>query len=67
MVDAVMDTLRSSADPVIISDPWTGVQTELVDVGENITWLTDLRALEPMRSERLDALLEVSVVEVISA
>ena len=67
MVDAVMDTLRSSADPVIISDPWTGQQSELVDVGENQTWLTDLRALEPMRSERLDALIEVSVVEIISA
>lgn len=63
MVDAVMATLRVSEDPVVITDPWTGAQSQLVDVGENISYLTSLRALEPQRLERLDALLELTVVE----
>ena len=67
MVDAVVNTLQFSPDPVTVTDPWTGVESSLVDVGETISYLTALRALEPMQSERLDALLECSVVEVISA
>jgi hypothetical protein len=43
------------------------VQTQLVDVGERISYITDLRALEPMQLQRLDALLEVTVTEVLSA
>jgi len=67
MVDAIMATLRVSVDPAVITDPWTGVQTQLVDVGERISYITDLRALEPMQLQRLDALLEVTCTEVFSA
>ena len=67
MVDAIMAALRVAPDPALITDPWTGQQTQLVDIGERISYLTSLRALEPMRLERLDALLELTVVEVFSA
>lgn len=67
MVDAVMAALRVAPDPALITDPWTGQQTQLVDIGERISYLTSLRALEPQRLQRLDALLELQVVEVFSA
>ena len=67
MVDAIMAFLRVSPDPAVVTDPWTGVQTQLVDVGEHMSYLTTLRALEPMQSQRLDALLEITCTEVFSA
>lgn len=67
MVDAVMAYLRVAPDPAPVTDPWTGGQTELVDIGEHMSYLTSLRALEPMRLERLDALLELTVTEIFNA
>jgi hypothetical protein len=66
MLDAICSVLRVSADPVLITDPWTAVQSWLVDVGERITGDTDLWALENQRLNRWDCLLTVSVVEVIA-
>ena len=67
MVDAVMAALRVSPDPALITDPWTGDQSQLVDIGERISYLTSLRALEPQRLQRLDALLELTCTEVFSS
>jgi hypothetical protein len=67
MVDAIMATLRVSPDPALVTDPWTGEQTQLVDIGERIAYLTSLRALEPMQAQRLDALLEITATEVLSS
>lgn len=66
MVDAIMATLRTSPDPVRLTDPWTGVESWDVDAGETIEYLTYLRDLESQQLQRLDALLTVSVVEVIA-
>ena len=66
MLDAICSVLRVSTDPGLITDPWTGVQSWLVDVGEIIGYETDLWALENQRLNRWDALLTVSVVEVIA-
>jgi hypothetical protein len=67
MLDAIRAQLRYSADPELITDPWTGEQSWLVDVGETITVEQDLWALAPERLERWDALLTVPVTEVIFA
>lgn len=44
VVDAVMQALRSAPDPAVITDPLTGIQTELVDLGESLAW----RMVPPM-------------------
>lgn len=66
MVDAIMARLRTSQDPAELTDPWNGVQSWAVDVGETLNYTTALRALEEQQLERLDALIEVSVEEVIA-
>ena len=68
MVDAIRATLRVVPDPGLpITDPWTGEQSWLVDVGENMTYDLDLWAVEGQRVERWDCMLTCSVVEVIFA
>jgi hypothetical protein len=39
VVDAVMYALATVPNPAIITDPLTGVQTQLVGLGESMTWL----------------------------
>lgn len=67
MVDAVRAVLRTSGDPELITDPWTGEESWLIDVGELIDYQTSLEALAPMRQNRWDALLTCTVAELISA
>jgi hypothetical protein len=67
MIDAIRSVLRVSADPVMVTDPWTGEQSWLVDVGETMTYDLDLWALENQRIERWDCMLTVQVTEVFSA
>jgi len=65
ILDAIRAALRTSTDPALITDPWTGEQSWLVDVGETITYEMDLWALIEQRLEHWDALFTVPVVEVI--
>ena len=67
MIDTIRAVLRVSADPVEITDQWTGEQSWLVDVGETMTYDLDLWAVEGQRIERWDCMLTCSVVEVIFA
>lgn len=68
VIDAVMDTLRTSPSPVDITDPYTGVITQLVDLGENMTWeMTPVHSLASQRWNRLDALITATCLEEIQA
>jgi hypothetical protein len=70
MVDAIMANLRTTSLPssgVPVTDPWTGAVTNVVDIGEVQSVDTYLRELEPMQLQRLDALIEAQVVEVMTA
>jgi len=67
MLDAIRSVLRVSPDPEVITDPWTGEQSYVVDVGEIIDGQTDLEALAPQRLNRWDALLTCPVTEIFSA
>lgn len=75
MVDAIKATLRVAPDPagqpgsplsIPLTDPWTDDQSWAVDIGENISYEQELRALMPQRLDRWDALITISVVEVIA-
>lgn len=77
MVWAVMKMLRGgsytadgisfSESPKLLTDPWDGEQSWLIDLGEDMTWDTDFRALEDQRFLRYDAVVDCSVSEVIAA
>lgn len=66
MIDAMRAVLRTSANPVEVTDPWTGETSWVIDVGELIDYQTSLEALAPMRLNRWDTLLTCTVVEAIA-
>lgn len=67
VVDAVMAALRTSEDPKKVTDPYTGQVTTLIDVGEKMSYKVTLRSLVEQAYNRYDALVGLSVLEVIQA
>jgi hypothetical protein len=67
MVDAISWQLRVSADPVVITDPYDGTISQLVDVGDTIPYQITVRFLEDQRYLRYDALLSLPVLELIQS
>lgn len=70
IVDAAMAALRTSPDPiggVPITDPWTGQQTSLFDVGEVMRGRIVVSATSDQGFNRLDCLLTCTVHELIQA
>jgi hypothetical protein len=67
VVDAVMDALRTCEDPARIIDPYTGGDSQLIDLGERMTYEIVVSALEDERYNRLDALVACMVTEIFHA
>jgi hypothetical protein len=67
IVDAVDAALRTSADPAQITDPYTGMQSTLYDVGEVIRGRITVSAVADQAFNRLDCLLTCTVHELIQA
>lgn len=67
MVDQVMSALRVSADPVKVTDPYTAIDSWLIDVGERMTYQITVRSLVDQGFNRYDALLALSINELIAA
>lgn len=67
IVDAVMFAFRTSADPATAVDPYTSQETTLIDVGEKMTYRIELRSLVNQAYNRYDALVGLTVLEVIQA
>jgi hypothetical protein len=64
VIDAVMDVLRSSADPAVLTDALTGRESQLIDLGERMTYtLAGVRSTADQRYLRYDALLTLTVTE----
>lgn len=67
IVDAAMAALRTSADNAIITDPWTGAQSQLFGVGEVMRGRIVVRAMADQAFNRYDCLLSCPVRELIQA
>lgn len=64
VIDVVMFTLRSSANPAVIYDPLTGVGSQLIDVGERMNWrFAGIRATADQRWNRYDAEITATIIE----
>jgi hypothetical protein len=64
IVDAVMFQLRTLTPmPALVQDPWTGLQTQLTDVGETMRGQIIVGALEDEAYLRYDCRLRLSFTE----
>jgi hypothetical protein len=67
IVDAVMFALRTSPEIALAVDPYTEQQSWLLDIGENISYRIDLRAVSDQAYNRYDAQLTVPLIEALQA
>lgn len=68
MVDAVMNALRfSQPNPAYTTDPNTGQNWTVYNVGEQMTYRTGVASTADERQKRYDALITVDVWEVLNA
>ena len=67
IVEAVMQALRTSPDPAQVSDPYSGVVSTFVDVGETMSWEIVINAVEDQAFNRYDCLLTCKMFELIFA
>lgn len=67
IVDAVTAQLRTSEDPAPVTDPFTGTQSVLIDVGEVMKGRIVVSATSDQAWNRYDALLTCTVHELIRA
>jgi hypothetical protein len=65
MLDEIMAVLRSSTDPVVVTDPYTNVQSQMIDVGERMSYQVAVSALEDQRLHRYDGLITCTLWELI--
>ena len=68
MVDAVMNALRfSQPNPAVVTDPNTNLSWTIYNVGEEMTYRTGMASTADERQKRYDALITVSVWEIVNA
>lgn len=67
MIDAIMWALRTSPDPVVVVDPYTQVNSQLIDVGEDMGYKIGVRATKDEAYNRYDALITCRVTEILHA
>jgi hypothetical protein len=67
IVDAVMAALRTSPDSETLTDPYTGGQSTLYDLGEQITYQIFINSLADQAYDRYDCLLRCTITELIQA
>lgn len=64
VIDVVMQTFRSSTDPVQVTDALTGAESWLVDIGERLEFqYIPVHSLADQRMIRYDARVGVTVTE----
>jgi hypothetical protein len=67
MVDCIMWALRTATDPLVVTDPFTDIETQLVGIGEDMTYMVTIRATEDEAYNMYDALITLPLWEIIHA
>lgn len=67
MVDAVMWQLRTAPDPAVAVDPYTTINSQLIDIGENMSYRMGVRAVGDENFNRYDALIACEITEILHA
>jgi hypothetical protein len=64
MVDAVMMALRTCTDPLVVTDPFTDIETQLVGIGEEMDYEITLRATTDEAFNLYDGLITCPLWEI---
>lgn len=68
LIDFVMNVLRTSGNPTLFTDPGTGNQSQIVNLGEDMTYeFVPPRTLDPQLMRRYDAWIRCSLLEIFQA
>lgn len=68
LIDFVMDTLRTSPNPTLWTDPATSTRSQMVNLGEVMSYdFVPPRTLEPDGYRRYDARIRCNLLELFSA
>lgn len=68
MVDAVMYALRfSQPNPVTMTDPNSGLVSDIYNIGENMHYTTGIDSTADERTKRYDALIKAEIWEIFRA
>jgi len=68
LIDAVMDVLRTSTDPQLVTDPYTGRQSQMVNLGEDQNYeYIPPHSTADQRQLRFDARITTRLLELIQA
>lgn len=66
-VDAVMWALRTAPDPLVIVDPFTEIESQMIGLGEVQNYHVTIRATEDEAYNMYDCLIECPLWEIIHA
>jgi len=68
LLDAVVDALRTCPDPQVVTDPYTGRQTNMVNLGEDMTYTyVPPHSTADQRQLRFDARITARLLELVQA
>jgi hypothetical protein len=68
LLDAVMDVLRTSTDPQVVTDPYTGRQSNMVNLGEDMNYTyVPPHSVADQRYLRFDARITTRLCELVQA
>jgi len=63
-LDGIMQILRTGPSPLSVTDPATGIQSELVDIGERMNYqLVPMRSVRDQRILRYDCAFTLMILE----
>jgi hypothetical protein len=66
-VDAVMWALRTATDPLVVTDPLTDIETQLIGIGEEMQYMITIRATADEAYNLYDCLISIPLWELIHA
>jgi hypothetical protein len=67
MLDAIMWQLRTATDPLVVTDPFTDIESQLVGIGEDMTYMITIRATADEAYNMYDGLITVPLWEILHA
>ena len=67
IMDSIMWALRTATDPLVVVDPFTEVNSQLIGIGEDMSYEITVRATTDEAMNMYDGLITLPVLEILHA